>query len=217
MKYERIILVVLVIVLGFGVVTPILLLTLVPDKALAGQLGDALGGTTSPFVNISAILVVLLTYFYQRRNDRKNSEKEILQECISNIKEEVEKVELEFKDGKGAVTALHKGKAALDAMVQLVNDNSISYEELEEFDEYKKMVTIFDYLNSTATYIMSNEYLSDSEKKLFISQLKLHYLNNLYIERDQRGDEICTRHNTRHELPKRLKELINTIETKLEI
>ena len=71
MKTEKFLLAIVVIILTLSVITPFIVFAIVHDKATAGQIGDALGGTSAPFVNISAILIVIITYIYQRRSDKK--------------------------------------------------------------------------------------------------------------------------------------------------
>src|SRR5690606_6048012 len=89
MNVEKVLLRFIFVLLAIAIVLPVLILVFVKDKTLAGQIGDALGGTSAPLVNISAILAVVATYYYQRRNDQKNVRRELIAANFTFLKEEL--------------------------------------------------------------------------------------------------------------------------------
>ena len=217
MKNDKLFIGILIALLSVGIIVPVIILISNKNLAEAGQIGDTFGGTSAPFINISAILTVLLTYFYQKRNDKKNTEKEILLETINNIKSELEKVEfiITTTSGNNKEKNIYKGKDALKKIIYYLNDNKMPVNRITEINEYKQLLTIFKYLNSTIEYIKQNNLLTKIEAEMLLSNLSLFYRNNLYIEKDQRGEEICNSHGILHELPTELIECIKEIETKI--
>ncbi len=216
MKTENFLLVIVVIILSLSVITPFVVFLIVNDKATAGQIGDALGGTSAPFVNISAILIVIITYVYQRRSDKKNTEKELTLEMFNNIKSEFAKVTISETKGSGAdrkETHLY-GREALVLMVRYLNDQFVKLEDFEEWDSYKAILQILDSMDKLLDFIKQNEYFTNSEIRLFNSQIALFYQNNLYIDPEKRGDKYCEYHHRLHEFPEVMKNLMMAIEGK---
>ena len=217
MKTDRILLILLLSLLAIGVILPIFVLTLAKNNSIAGQIGDTLGGTTAPFVNISAILIVLVTYNYQKKNDKKNYEKDLIFETFQNLKLEFDKINFDSTttvDKKKEVTN-HSGKKAFNEIVKYMTGGSLTLDELQEWDVYKAIFNVFQSTEALLTTVRVNNRLSDYEKQLYLSQISLFYRNNLFIRKDKRGDEVCEYHNVRHEIPNSLYDLINKIESQI--
>jgi len=216
MKTEKFLLAIVVIILTLSVITPFIVFAIVHDKATAGQIGDALGGTSAPFVNISAILIVIITYIYQRRSDKKNTEKELTLEMFNNLKVEFSKVTISETKGSGAdrkETHLY-GRDALVLMVRYLNEQFVKLEDFEEWDSYKAILQILNSMNKLLDFIKQNEYFTSSEVQLFNSQVALFYQNNLYIDQEKRGNKYCEYHRRVHEFPELMKSLMVSIEAK---
>jgi len=217
MKIERLLLIVIAIMLAFGIIVPIILLINFTDKTIAGQIGDTLGGSTAPFVNISAILIVLVTYLYQRRNDKKKDEKELIFETFQNLRTEFEKITHEVtitsKDRKEVKR--YSGSEAVDDLIRTINEGNLKEDEIKEFSYFHSIVNVYQSLNSLFDTVIKNDILSNYEKKLFLAQLSLFYRNNLFVAKDQRGEEICKYHNKFHKLPNEIYNELLEIETKI--
>jgi hypothetical protein len=217
MKVEKILIVAIVALLVVAVVVPAIILLLVKDKSLAGQIGDALGGTTAPFVNTSAILAVIATYFYQRRNDKKNRKKELIFSIFQNLKGELDKIDyvvtVTTEDQKQVNT--YVGKEAVRQIIRSLNNDEHTIETTRELVPYDSTLNIYQYLDSLIGTVRRNEILSGNEKTMFLSQLSLFYRNNLFIDKEQRGDEVCRYHKKIHEIPEELYNHIVGIEKKI--
>lgn len=217
MKVEKILIVAIVALLIVAVVVPAIILLSVRDKTLAGQIGDALGGTTAPFVNTSAILAVIATYFYQRRNDKKNHEKELIISIFQNLKGELDKIDyivtVTTKDQKQVNT--YSGKESIRQIIRRLNNEEHTIENIRDLVPYDSILNIYQYLDSLIETVRYNEILSKNEKQLFLLQLSLFYRNNLFIDKEQRGDEICRYHKKVHKIPDELYNQIVGIEKKI--
>src|SRR5687767_5654755 len=123
MKVEGLLIRFIIILLLAAVILPLVILLTIKDRALAGQIGDTLGGTSAPLVNISAILAVIATYYYQRRNDQRNARRGLissnflfLKDELNNLVDEVTVTRKEVKEVKRYI-----GKEAIDHIIRTLN------------------------------------------------------------------------------------------------
>jgi hypothetical protein len=217
MKIEKLLKYFLFGTLILGIILPVAILLLAPNNSAAGEIGDALGGTTAPFVNIAAILVILLTYMYQKRTDRRKEEKELINSIYQDIKDELSKVKFKVTvTSKGIKEEkIFNGADAIRETVRNLNNEMISLDDVVEYDHYDLMINIYKYFNSFLGTLKENESLTANEKALVLAQFSLFYRNNLRIGKEQRGDELCKFHNKMHRLPGALYDQIIQIENKI--
>lgn len=218
MKVEKILIRFIIVLLTIAVILPIVILLSVKDKALAGQIGDALGGTSAPLVNISAILAVVATYYYQRRNDQKNVRRELVAANFSFLKEELNNINhvvTVTSKGEKAIQN-HIGKDAIKYIIRAINNNEYKHVDVRELVTFHPILNVYKYLNLLIKEVQNDPILSKSDKELFLTQFSLFYRNNLFIEKEQRGDEICKHHNVKHEIPQELYQLLVGIEQKID-
>lgn len=214
MKTEKVLIFFIVSLFILGIITPLFLLCNF-DSSIAAQIGDTLGGTTAPFLNISAILGVLYTFLHQRRHERKGHEKELIYNTINTFKDEFEKITITQTKTQGEKKEVQhfKGKEAFYELIGYLN--TLSVEQVIVIPTFQSFINIFEAINSLIDLIKSNTQLDNIDKLLFISQISLFYRNNLYLDSERRGDVICSGHNVKHEIPKILYDLICKIESKI--
>lgn len=217
MNVEKILIRFIIGLLGIAVLFPIIILLFIKDKALAGQIGDALGGTSAPLINISAILAVIATYYYQRRNDQKNVRRELVTANFAFLKEELSHIDhVVTVTSKGEKETFHHiGKDAIKYMIRAINNGEYKIIDVHELETFRPIVSIYKYLELLIKEVQNDVILSKSDKELFLTQFSLFYHNNLLIDKEQRGDEICRHHNVRHEIPKELYQHLLSIERKI--
>jgi hypothetical protein len=217
MNVEKILLRFILALLSIAIVLPILILIFVKDKGLAGQIGDTLGGTSAPLVNISAILAVVATYYYQRRNDQKNVRRELIGRNFTLLREELNGINhvvtVTRKDIKEIKN--HIGKDAISYIIRAINNNEYSHLDVRELVTFGPILNVYKYLNLLIEDVQDDRVLSGLDKELLLTQFSLFYRNNLFIDKEQRGDEVCKHHNVKHEIPKELYDLLLSIEGKL--
>ena len=217
MNVEKILLRFILILLAIAIVLPILILLFVKDKALAGQLGDTVGGASAPLVNISAILAVVATYYYQRRNDQRNVRRELIATNFTFLKEELNGINhivtVTKKDVKEVKN--HIGKDAIKYLIRALHNNEYQNLDVRELVTFGPILNVYKYLDLLIEDVQNDPVLSASDKKLLLTQFSLFYRNNLFIDKEQRGDELCKHHNVRHEIPQELYDLLLSIEAKL--
>ena len=217
MNVEKILLRFILALLSIAIVLPILILIFVKDKGLAGQIGDTLGGTSAPLVNISAILAVVATYYYQRRNDQKNVRRELISRNFTHLREELNGINhvvtVTRKDVKEIKN--HIGKDAISYIIRAINNNEYSHLDVRELVTFGPVLNVYEYLNLLIEDVQNDPVLTALDKELLLTQFSLFYRNNLFIDKEQRGDEVCRHHNVKHEVPKELYDLLLSIEGKL--
>jgi hypothetical protein len=203
MRLEKILLVTIIGLLTISAISPFIILSVVKDKAIAGQIGDTFGGTTAPLINISAILAVVITYMYQRRNDQRNNHKEQIIENFKNLKEELQKIDYKITinhKSAGKEIKQYIGADAIHEIIRASNNNEYSI-EIKELQPFNSIVNVYEYLNLLLKDLASDNTLTSNDKKMLLTQLSLFYLNNLLIDKEQRGDEICRHHGVKHKIP----------------
>lgn len=214
MRVEQILIRFIVVLLVLAVVVPFIVLLLVKDKSVAGQIGDTLGGTSAPLINISAILAVIATYFYQRNNDRRNVRRELIASNFLFLKDELNNVEhIVTVTTKGQKeTQKYNGKEAISYIIRELNNNEYKNLDVRELVTFDPILNVFKFLDLLIKEVQDDPILLATDKKLLLTQFTLFYQNNLFIGKEQRGDEICKYHNVKHEIPQELYQLITSIE-----
>lgn len=217
MNVEKNLLRFILALLSIAIVLPILILIFVKDKGLAGQIGDTLGGTSAPLVNISAILAVVATYYYQRRNDQKNVRRELIGRNFTLLREELNGINHVVTVTKKDVKEIksHIGKNAIGYIIRAINNNEYSHLDVRELVTFGPILNVYKYLNLLIEDVQNDPVLSALDKELLLTQFSLFYKNNLFIDKEQRGDEVCKHHNVKHKIPKELYDLLLSIEGKL--
>lgn len=217
MNVEKNILRFILALLSIAIVLPILILIFVKDKSLAGQIGDTLEGTSAPLVNISAILAIVATYYYQRRNDQKNVRRELIGRNFTLLREELNGINHVVTVTKKDVKEIknHIGKDAIGYIIRAINNNEYSHLDVRELVTFGPILNVYKYLNLLIEDVQNDPVLSALDKELLLTQFSLFYKNNLFIDKEQRGDEVCKHHNVKHEIPKELYDLLLSIEGKL--
>lgn len=216
-KIERLLFTLVIILLLLSMFAPFLILYLIPDKTLASQIGDIFSGTTAPLLNISAILAVICTYVYQRRNDLRNSHKEHFLQNFQNLKDEVSKIEYKYTKTIKSVREekIFPGGEAIKEIIRDFNEGSFSKDEIEELAPYSSILDVYNYLNLLLVDLNLDNVLTVHDKKMIATQLSLFYKVNLYINKQMRGDEICKNHKIKHEIPENLYKILIEIERKI--
>ena len=216
MKIERIIKI-LWIAFAAIVALAILIFALSKDLNSAGQIVNTLGNIIAPFINVSAIFVVVLTYLYQKKSDRRRDEKELINSIYQDLKGS-----LTSMNYKTNVTSngeqnekVFNGTDAIHETIRNLNHDKISIDKTQQLLHYGPMLNIYKYLNSFLDTLYENESLSQNEKKLVLQQISFFYLNNMLIGKEQRGDEECKFHKKKHVIPLELYKQIIQIESKL--
>jgi hypothetical protein len=218
MNVEKILIRFIIVLLTTAVILPIIILLSVKDKALAGQIGDALGGTSAPLVSISAILAVIATYYYQRRNDQKNVRRELVAANFSFLKEELNNINHVVTVTRKEANEVqnHIGKDAIRYIIRAINNNKYKHVDVLELVTFHPILNVYKYLDLLINEVQNDPILSKTDKELFLTQFSLFYRNNLFIDKEQRGDEICKHHNVKHEIPQELYQLLLRIEQKID-
>jgi membrane protein implicated in regulation of membrane protease activity len=218
MRLEKILLIAIIVLLIASAITPFIIFYVVKDRAVAAQIGDTFGGTTAPLINISAILAVITTYLYQRRNDQRNSNKEQMLESFQNLKEELQKLDYVITTNNkdtGREIKHHMGADAIHTMIRALNNRQYTIETITELVPYRAVVNIYQYLSLLLTDLNRDKMLTPHDKQMLLTQFSLFYRNNLLIDKEQRGDEMCRHHGIKHIIPKEIYEQIVEIETKI--
>lgn len=217
MKAEKLLIGVIIVLLILGVLTPTVLLLFVSDRVLAGQIGDALGGTSAPFINLSAIIIVLVTFLYQKRDDKKNYEKQFIIETFETIKDEFSKIYLDKTVSKGVEeqeSSLY-GRKALLGWIKIINTSGQPLEYFQELNQYKAILNVFSATKSLLLILDDSIHIQSTEKKLITSRVSLFYRNNMYVSMKERGAVFCDYHNVKHEIPRELFDVMKQIEERI--
>jgi membrane protein implicated in regulation of membrane protease activity len=216
MRVEKILLIAIAILLIGAVIVPIIILYLIKDRMVTGQIGDTLGGTTAPLINISAILAVVATFTYQRRNDRRNGSREEVLRSFQNLKEELQKIEYvtTSTQGKEKTIKHYIGSEAIREIIRASNNGEYSI-DIRELKPFNSILNVYQYLHLLIRDTTEDIYLSSNDKRMLLTQLSLFYRNNLLIEKEQRGDSVCPHHGVRHEIPSEIYEQLIEIENKI--
>lgn len=207
-----------------GIVIPIVLIAMIDSSQKSiEEMIVIIGGSSSPFIAISAVLFVFFTFLYQRRNDLKIQSKELVLNSLYNIKEEFKIITTKkTKTKKDPITketieieSLFEGRSALNHIVEKLNSDDVELEIMKDWPEANSMVNIFRAVNGLIDELTSSKFLFEGEKDLLLTQIKLFYSNNLFIDKRRRGDIYCEFHEITHQFPLEWKKYIDEIESKL--
>lgn len=219
MKFIDYILITLIVLMIIaGIVIPIILVTSIDfsQKSIKETI-SILGGSSSPFISISAILIVIYSFLYQRRNDLKLQSKELILNSLSNIKEEFKSISIKTTTTTGSTKTenVFEGRSALKNIVKNLNSEDIDLDVMNYWIEAKSMMNIYKVINILIDDLILSQLLSTNEKRILLIQIHLFYYNNLLIDKKQRGDVYCDYHGTTHKFPEKWKLYIYDIEAKL--
>ncbi|MGB5026534.1 MAG: hypothetical protein WBO44_14350 [Saprospiraceae bacterium] len=208
--------VIAVIFIVLGLTLPIILVSLF-DIDYASKLGDAIGGITTPFLSVSTLMILIFTYYNQKRFETRFSERDVFFEILNKIQSEFEKIEvIQYrKTGGEAKEEIFKAKRGLKKYVEYLNDDLMDQKKILSLPEFHTYVNIYRSLNNLIDVVRASRFLPKEDLKLLFSQINLFYVNHLYIDPQERGDEICQGHNKKHELPFILYDPLIEIERKL--
>ncbi len=217
-RIEKLLFSLVIILLLLATFIPFLILYLVDDNTKASQIGDIFSGTTAPLLNISAILAVIATYIYQRRNDLRNSHKEHFLQNFQNLKEQLSLIEFKYTTIRKSVREEKRfpGGAAIKEIIHEFNNGAYSKEDdMRELLPFSSILDVYIYFNMLLDDLLEDSVLTIHDKKMLLTQLSIFYKVNLYINEQMRGDEICKNHGVKHEIPIELYNNIKEIERKI--
>ena len=100
-------------------------------------------------------------------------------------------------------------------MIRALNNGEYSSIDIKELIPFKSITNIYQYLNLPLTDLNDNLILTSFDKKMLLTQLSLFYRNNLLIDKEQRGDDICLYHNVKHIIPDEIYSQLIEIESKI--
>ena len=207
-----------------GIAIPLLIITNIDfSNKNIEEVITIIGGSSAPFISISAVLIVIFTFLYQRRNDLNLQSKESILDSLALLKDEFREVTTKTKTSKNDPTTnarieienVFQGRDALNNIVETLNSDIIELSVLDDWIEGKSMLNIFKITEGLLVTTKNNKYLSKDEKNMLKSHIDLFYNNNLLIDVSKRGDKYCEHHRTTHKFPDNWKKLIHSIEAKL--
>lgn len=207
-----------------GILIPILIIVNIDfNNKNIEEVITIVGGSSAPFISISAVLIVIFTFVYQRRNDLNLQSKDSILKSLSLLKDEFHEVstkttttKTDTETGQRVKTEnLFQGKYALKQIVETLNSDNVELSIMDGWIEGKSMVNIFRLTDGILNATKENKYLSSNEKKMIKTQIDLFYNNNLLIDENKRGDKYCDYHRTTHKFPEDWKRIIHSIESKL--
>ena len=178
--------------LSLSVVLPLFLLIIIKDKLYAAQIGDVLGGVSAPLMSISAILAVIATYYYQRRNDQRNARRELVVSNFNFLISELNNIDHVVSiTSKGTTEVLHKkGRESIQYIIRSLNNGEYKNFDIRKLDTFSPILNVYKYLDLLIKDVKDDFILLDADKELFLAQFSLFYRNNLFINKQLRGDEI---------------------------
>jgi uncharacterized membrane protein len=158
----------------------------------ASQIGDAFGGLTAPVLSLSALIMIVQTYFYQNQQDKNIQANSIFNRQFEFIVNEFEKISIIVTNEKTIYTngvkkrvtesSTQRGKQAIDFFAAgLMNGQNLS-EFYSNSTFLDSIINTFSTIDNLINEVQKSQYITETQLRALLSLISLFYSNNLWID-----------------------------------